>query len=193
MWNKIQRIYIWDQKVRPKEIYEYDFTQSDAWWTKSTNTISRGSNWFYISWRDVDGYITPPNNIYTITPKKITILFNRWNSSWVPWTWIYTSSYNYYWYFLPRNSSNNKFDWNTNGTITSNSITLTSTSDITWELDIDNSTTNWDITHKITGNNNITDTNGTLKYLWEHNAFWIRTVYWNYWTWPYIKKVTIEY
>ena len=72
---------------------------------------------------------------------------------------------------MPRNSSNNKFDWNTNGTITSNSITLTSTSDITWELDIDNSTTNWDITHKITGNNNITDTNGTLKYLWEHNAF----------------------
>ena len=189
MWYKVNKIRLGTQQVRPT-ILEYDFTQSDWWWTKTSN-VSRSSSWYYVSWQDVDWYITPPAEVYSKIPKKIQIIFN------IPdnycWTGIYSWK-SYYWYFLPRSRNIlNRLDWNYNWTITQNSISL-GTGDKIWELDIDSSTTNWTIIHKIKGNSNITDIWWVLKYLWTNNAFWIRTVHWSpSWTWPYIKKVIIEY
>ena len=188
-------VYIWTNSLKNAYIgeyitkLEYDFTQSDWWWTKSS-TVSRSSSWFYVSWANVDWYITPPSQIYNNTPKKIQIIFNRPDTS--CWTGISSSVWNYS-YLLPRNYWINRFDWSYNWTITQNNISL-GTGDTTWELDIDSSTTNRTITHKITGNSDITETSWILKYMWDNKSIRVRTVHWNSnATWPYIKKVIIEY
>lgn len=172
----------------------YDFTQSDWWWTASS-WVSRNSSWFYITWATSAWWIiVSPSEVYQQTPKKIKIDLNRSGTS-NTWTGIWNNWVNSnYWYFLPRNSSTIRLDWYYNWTITQNSVSL-GTGDITWELDIDSSTTNWTVTHKITGNNDITDTGWVLKAIWENQLFGIRLIYWNKtsWVWPYIKKVTIEY
>lgn len=188
----VKEVYVGTTKVRPT-ILEYDFTQSDWWWTKSSSWVNRSSSWFYVSWAYASWWlIFPPSEVYQWTPKKIKIDLNRSNTS-NTWTGIWNNWLNY-WYFLPRNSSTIRLDWNYNWTITQNSVLL-GIWDITWELDIDSSTTNWTVTHKITGNNNITDTGWVLKYIWNNQLFGIRLIYWNNtsWVWPYIKKVTIEY
>lgn len=52
MWNKIQRIYIWNQKIRPKEVWEYSYTfkwktATEIWndRTVKSGTIATTSNW----------------------------------------------------------------------------------------------------------------------------------------------------
>lgn len=183
---ELKNAYIWEDSI-----LEYDFTKSDCWWTASNANIQRDSNWFYVSWWNVDGFITPPSALFNRTPKKIQIIFNRPDG--VCWVGIYNSSYSNYWYFLPRSYNISRLDWSYNWTITQNSISL-GTGDITWELDIDSSTTNWTITHKVTLNADKTDTSWALKYLWNNSWLWLRTVHRTpSWTGPYIKKAIFEF
>jgi hypothetical protein len=194
VWSsEVSAVFVGTDKVRPS-ILEYDFTKSDYGWT-SSSWVNRSSSGFYIRWSTAAWWIiVSPNEVYQWTPKKIKIDLNRSNTN-NTWTGIWNNWINgNYWYFLPRNSSTIRLDWNYNWTITQNSVSL-GIGDITWELDIDSSTTNWKVTHKITGNNNITDTGWVLKYIWNNHLFGIRLIYWNNtsWVWPYIKKVTIEY
>lgn len=191
MGYKIKRILVGTQQVRPSSspILEYDFTQSDWWWTK-TSTVSRSSSWFYVSWANVDWYIYPPSEIYDRTPKKIQIIFNRPDSN----SWTGISNWWNYWYFLPRNYWVSRFDWAYAWTITQNNLQSFGTGAKTWELDIDSSTTNRTITHKITDNNDITDTSWILKYIWDNKIISVRTVHWNTsGAWTYIQKVIINY
>lgn len=86
MWNKIQRILIWTQQVRPHvQVYEYTFkwntmTQvANDWWL-GTSWWNIDSNWLYRnSWTPL--YITIPFSL--ATAKKIT-LYRSWIvvSSW---------------------------------------------------------------------------------------------------------------
>ena len=180
--------------------YYYDFTQSDYWWVQSNksdfwwSTVSRNSSWFYISsWTAQTNCIIAPSEIYRWTPKKIIVNYNKTAASW--WTWMYNINDLSTWYFLPRRwDILNRFDFCLNWTVVAeNNLWVNPTGDVTWEMDIDSSTTNWTVTHKITGVSNVTDNTWILKATWESQWFTVKITNWDNNLCVYIKNVTIKY
>jgi len=173
------------------KVIEYDFTTGDQWWTRSTE-IQRSSSWLYVNTRSVSWYVSAPSQIYSGTPKKITINFSRTDTMcWIRVEDSTTSN----WYFLPRwYSLQTRFDWDNWWTITQNTLSSTlGTWNLTWEMNINSSTTNWTITHKITWCNPITDTWWVLKTLWANKTFCLWLVCWENPNQPFIKSIVFEY
>lgn len=82
MWNKIQRIYVGSNQVRPIKKIECDFTQSDCWFTfvgRTSTALSygRNSNWLYTSassWQLYGAAWAIPSSVYSEwTPIKIEL------------------------------------------------------------------------------------------------------------------------
>ncbi len=100
MWNKIQRIYIWNQKVRPKETWTYsvDFrtvSASDltsAGWTIASGVSLSSSRGMYASWWSTNYYT--PSGLWNAMQwaKKVTIemLSNQTTSSATQWDYRLT-------------------------------------------------------------------------------------------------------
>ncbi len=122
MWNKIQRIYIGSQKVRPNHYkYSYDFrgktiaqVNSDLW-TTFTSAYSIDANWLKAtSWDAV--YFQLPWSDYS-TANKITMMVDGYiGSSWINdvsfraalyqngsgsnHTWNYITPWSWNWLFI---------------------------------------------------------------------------------------------
>lgn len=184
---KVSKIYVWDKQVRPALIY--DFTESDWWWTKDS-VVTRDSNWFYISSTETNGYIYPPAEVFNHwSPKKIAITFNKTGAS--SWTWIQIP---YYLIFVSSGSSAlTNFRIFSNPNTTDVDMWLNPTWVRTWEMNIDSSTTNRTITHKITWVNDITDTSWVLKTMFTQNSMPIRIVNWSNASWMKITWVKFYY
>ena len=189
---KIKRIYVGDKQVRPALIY--DFTASDWWWV-ADSWVSRSSSWFYISesWDYKDKNIKAPSEIYNHwTPRKIIIEYSK---SWVnTGTWLRSNTSPTNELILPRNPSNlNYLAYTYNGWTTQQlNLWANPTWNVTWELDIDSSTTNRTITHKITWATTVQESSWVLKYLFANKLFYLRLVHWTS-TWLYIKSIKFCY
>lgn len=104
MWNKIQRIYVGSNLVRPNYEFSYDFRnktlaqiQAD-WWTSYDKTPSFDANGMYSSSTSSSNDVRVKRLIpwWLSTAKKITITLNyKWNST-VPWVnfWVNINSDN---------------------------------------------------------------------------------------------------
>lgn len=198
MWYKLKRIMMRpngvEKQVRPSiQPLTYDFTQSDWWWT-DTGGFSRDSNWFYRSWTYSDGFIIAPSEIFNHTPKKITINYNKTGAS--SWTWFIWVS-NWSWVtnvFLPPALDN--LNWFQMWKDEDHTVSLGTNPmwDVTWIMEIDSSTTNWTVTHKIASLSSVIDTYWTVKATWDVQDFRLRIVNWRNWTWSlHLKSITIEY
>jgi len=189
----VKEVYVWTTKVRPT-ILEYDFTTSDWWWETSNSDVVRWSKWFYInnSSTFIDRYISAPNNLFSLwVPKKIILVYSKSMTS--TWTGIWYSGWTYE-YDVPRDRNNLNYlaivvKW----TPTNYSLGANPTWTVTWELDIDSSTTNWTVTHKITWCSTVTETSWVLKYIFTNNALKIRLVHWTDTSWLYIQSIRFEY
>ena len=198
MWYKLKRILIYPDGVTEKQVYpavlEYDFTTWTHWWTPDTSAWLQNSNWIYTNWLVTNVFWSAPSEIFRWTPKRIIINYNKTGTD--NWTWIYSAN-PMAWYYLPRwkryDNLQNRFDWNVNWTITQNTIN-NPTWLCTWELDIDTSTSNWTITHKITWVSNITEQSWAFKTIWNSWSLNLRTVNWDSWNpWIYIRSILFEY
>jgi hypothetical protein len=172
-------------------ILTYDFTQSYWWWTTDSSVVNRDSNWIYNTWTYADTSLTPPSEIYSKwTPKKIIINYNKVNAS--SWTWLRAwDSWNHNIHLPKQYNSLNYLS-----TYNENSIDLwkNPTWNVTWELDIDSSTTNWTVIHKITWCSDVTDTLWSLKYMWKNQVLKLRVINWTNWTWSiYIKSIEFQF
>lgn len=144
---------------------EYDFTKSDCWWTYTSWTM-RDSNWFYNPTAAWSKYLYPSSDIFGGTPKKIIISYNKTASN--CWIGLHSSTNNYI-CSLPRNSSYlNQMFFRANNSDTTQNLGSNPTWDIVWEMDIDSSTTNWTVTHKITWLSSFSETKWILKYFFEN-------------------------
>ena len=177
-------------------IYEVDFTTWTHWWTASSSAGKQDSGGLYTNGNLTEVSWLAPSEIYTPwTPKKVIINYNKTGTD--SWIWIRTPAWNGSWYSLPRwpvsSSQNNRFDRSNNWTITQNTIS-NPTWEVTWELDIDTSTTNWTITHKITGVSNITESSWVFKNIWDSLEFNLKIVNRNNSNqWLHIKNIRFEY
>ena len=92
MWNKIKKIYVGTQQVRPKDVFEYsyDFRNKTIsqiisdWWTTAQWTPTITSNWYSSSnsSRSRSNFTLPSlSNAKKIT-LKTTIVFNNSTSAW---------------------------------------------------------------------------------------------------------------
>ena len=171
---------------------EYDFTQTDWWWTLPTWVI-RDSNWLHqTSSASQDSWVVAPIEIFKKNPKKITIVYYKWNYG--LWTWIrwYDASYNY---FLPRNNSYYNYLWVWYWSWNADNLSLWAnpTWNITWEIEVDSSITNWKTTHKITNANTVQESHWALKQIWLNQYLQLRLVRWNSWNYIYIRSIKFEY
>lgn len=85
MWNKIQRIYIGTDLVRPKKVQTFDFQNNWSLnWTATTigywtPSFVTGQGWtLYRGNDDRQAGIMPPSSVYTGELKKIKIYFYKW-------------------------------------------------------------------------------------------------------------------
>lgn len=173
------------------KVHEYDFTKSDWWWTLDS-WVTRDSNWLYLtsSSQYVDSYSAAPNIIYSWTPSKITVTYYKSQSSTGTWIGDWMSAA----VWLPRNQYNlNYLSTNLNWTISNINLWANPTGNIVWEMDIDSSTTNWTVTHKITWVSAVTETSWALKTLFTNQSLKIRIVDWKDTTSIRIKSIVIEY
>lgn len=88
MWNKIQRIYVWSQRVRPDYEFSYDFrsksvaTLTADWWLrpKWSSWVSFNSSGMYAS-QSSNGYRQCLYPVSFIGANKITLTAHIINSS----------------------------------------------------------------------------------------------------------------
>ena len=191
-------VYLWPNQSVMKNAYigevrEYDFTSSDWGWILPSG-VTRDSNGLYISssskW--VDTYTQAPSDMYWGIPKKITITYYKTQAS--SWIWLRDWSNNNSLIYLPRNQNNLNsllvYNWVSDTYL---SLWANPIGTVVWEIDIDNSTTNWTVTHKITWCTTVTDTTWALKNMFNSNDISLRIVDWEATTSIRVKSIVIEY
>jgi hypothetical protein len=196
MWYKLKRIMMRpngvEKQVRPSGYtLSYDFTTSSAWW--DANGCPRNSSWFYRNSTRSDGAIFWPSEIFNDTPKKIIITYGKSGASSGTWIWESTTRSNTIW--LPRNYNElSSMEFQAWGVVTSVSVWWNPTWDVTREMNIDSSTTNRTVTHKITWLSDVTDNYWIIKQIRQDQTFIIRIVNWYGSTGSiYIRSATFEY
>ena len=190
-WTSTKDVELQNAYIGEYVELSYDFTKSSWWWTASS-WLTRDSNWYYSTWTSSEQYIEAPAEVFTKgNPTKIIIQYNKTGAS--SWTWIWTSTYNYAYFVPARNDQLTYLRQIVNSVSTNISLPNNTTWVCKWEMDIDSSTTNWTVVHKITGNSAITETSWALKYLFNNSYIRLRIVNWNDGWWMKMQKVTFIY
>lgn len=193
----IKEIYLWGKKVRPENVYTFDFknngslnwtAQSIGYWTPDFIT---GQWWrLYRSNTDSQGNIVPPSSLFdNKTLQKVKIYMYKWIAT------TYSSGYAhavgagieniFVWSFLWANINYDRI--NNNGT-------YIQTVNTTWEVTLDLSLTWSSPVLSINGNNytltNSSTTVSNIRSLWTNKT--LKLVLWNWRWWSgdiYIRKV----
>ena len=171
MWNKIQRIYVGSQEVRPwKTVLTYDF-QND--WALSW-TWNNVGYWTpdYVSWQgwriyrssqDSEGRITPPSAMFNNqTLKKIKMRIYKWfvnhgnsyRAYWV-WAWVVCGNNRFMWSASWANVNYDRIRYRANVSSDSYITTINYSWEATLELNLEWTTPiltiNWSNTYTLTG------------------------------------------
>ena len=202
MWNKISKIYVGTNQVRPVATPTHTFDFQNDW---ALNWTGASLYWTpsYVTWQwwtigayytDSQSYITPPSSVFdwkTLQKVKIRIykwVSNRFDGGYLYAVWAWVSTQNGNWGFL----------WSCTNELGNNDIlnyanSYILTANITWEVLIEADytwatltvTINWNV-YNTSQNSSVTQTE------WSNNFFGLRL-----WNWRcnnsniYIRKVQI--